>query len=84
MLTLVGQKKTALVGRNRKELSKISGFLISKPNLTRGVSVLAKETKTLLHNTLKQAGAGAGLTVLFHTYIGCDIINQVGVNTQIL
>ena len=49
MLSLVDQKKTALVRRNRQELSKISGFLTSKPNLMRGVSALAKETKTLLH-----------------------------------
>ena len=83
-LKLLGQKKTALVRRNRQELSKISGFIISKTNLMRGVSALAKETKTLLHKTLKEAGAGAGLRVRFHTYIGCDIINQVGVITQIL
>ena len=63
VLTLVGQKKTALVRRNRQELSKISGFLISKTKLMRGVSALAKEKKTLLHKTLKQAGAGAGLRV---------------------
>ena len=49
VLTMVGQKKTALVRRNRQELPKISGFLTSKPNLMRGVSALAKETKTLLH-----------------------------------
>ena len=46
-LKLLGQKKTALVRRNRQELSKISGFIISKTNLMRGVSALAKETKTL-------------------------------------
>ena len=47
VLTLVGQKKTALVRRNRQELPKISGFLIFRANLVRGVSALAKETKTL-------------------------------------
>ena len=53
VLTLVGQKKTALVRRNRQQLPKISGFLISKANLMRGVSALDKETKTLCHKTLK-------------------------------
>ena len=47
VLTLVGQKKTAPVRRNRKQLPKISGFLISKANLMRGVSALAKKIKTL-------------------------------------
>ena len=47
VLTLVGQKKTALVRRNRQELPKISGLLISRTNLMREVSALAKETKTL-------------------------------------
>ena len=62
VLILVGQKKTALVRRNRQQLPKISGFLISKANLMRGVSALAKEIKTLWHKTLKVAGAGTGLT----------------------
>ena len=47
VLTLEGQKKTALVSRNRQHLPKISGFLISKAKLMREVSALAKETKTL-------------------------------------
>ena len=47
VLILVGQKITALVRRKRQQLPKISGFLISKANLMRGVSALAKETKTL-------------------------------------
>ena len=47
VLTLVGQKKTALVRRKSQELPKISGFLISRAKLMRGVSALAKETKTL-------------------------------------
>ena len=62
VLTLLGQKKTAPVRRNRQKLPKISGFLISKSNLMRGVSALAKKIKTLWHKTLKVAGAGAGLT----------------------
>ena len=47
VLLLVGQKKTALVRRNRQQLPKISGFLIFKANIMRGVSALAKKTKTL-------------------------------------
>ena len=47
VLTLVGQKKTALVRRNRQQLPNISGFLISKAKLMRGVSALAKETNIL-------------------------------------
>ena len=47
VLLLVGQKKTALVRRNRQQLPKISGFLIFKANIMRGVSGLAKKTKTL-------------------------------------
>ena len=47
VLTLVGQKKTALVRRHNQELPKITGFLISRANIMRGVSALAKETKTL-------------------------------------
>ena len=47
VLTLVGQKKTALVRGNSQELPKISGFLISRAKLIRGVSPLAKETKIL-------------------------------------
>ena len=37
VLTMVGQKKTALVRRSRQELPKISGFLISRANLKRRV-----------------------------------------------
>ena len=51
VLTLIGQKKTALVRRSRQQLPKISGFLISKGNLMIGVSALAKETKTLTQDT---------------------------------
>ena len=42
VLSLVGQKKTAFVRKNRQQLPKISGFLISNANLMRGVSALAK------------------------------------------
>ena len=47
VLTLVGQKKIAFVRRNRQHLPNISVFLISKANLIRGVSALAKECKIL-------------------------------------
>ena len=60
VLTLLGQKKTAPVRRNRQQLPKISGFLISKANLMRGVSALAKEIKTLWHKTLKLQGLELG------------------------
>ena len=61
VLTLVGQKKTAPVRGNRLQLPKISGFLLSRANLMRGVSALAKEIKTLWHKILNLAEAGAGL-----------------------
>ena len=83
VLTLVDQKKTALVRRKRQQLPKISGFLISRANLMRGVSALAKETKTLQNKRVKKERSGAGLRVRLYRYIGCDIINQVGVITQI-
>ena len=53
VLPLVGQKKTALIRRNRQQLPNISRFLISKANIMREVSTLAKEIKTLWHKTLK-------------------------------
>ena len=45
VLLLVGQKKTALVRRNRQQLPKISGFLIFKANIMRGGLRFGQEDK---------------------------------------